>query len=1051
MLSKFFIDRPIFAIVVSLIISIAGLLAMLSLPVAKYPNVTPPQVRVSATYTGANAEVISDTVASVIERQMVGVDDMVNMSSSSNDSSGRYSLTVQFETGTDDDMNTVNVNNRVSQVQATLPEEVTTTGVTVEKSTSSTALVFALYSPNGTYDEVFMKNYATQFFMDALKSVSGVGNVEEFGADYAMRIWMDPMKMNVLQVTPSDVISAIQSQNVQAAVGAIGAQPSTSDQTFAYTLRTDGRLQTAEQFKNVIIRTNSDGTMVRIRDIATVNLGAKDYSVSGNFNGQPNAGFMVSLTSDANAMETVSGAIAVLEEAKKSFPSDLEYTIIYDSTKFVRASINEVIHTFVEALLLVAAIVYLFLQSGRSTLIPLIAVPVSLLGTFAAFTVLNFSINTLTLFAMVLAIGLLVDDAIVVIEAVEYEIKYNNKGPREATIIAMENVQNPVIGVACVLASVFIPVGFLSGMSGVLYRQFAFTIAISVAISAFVALTLTPAMCASILKVHKPMENARGIFKFFQKFNVAFERMTNWYGIRLVHLNRRIKWSVAFLVTISGISGFLFTIIPTGFVPSEDNGFVIVNATLPEGTSQTITKQVVIDLGNWIESQPAVTRSMNVVGYSILSSGAKTNGATLFVGMEDWDQRETEDLSVDALVGKIMAHGAEIPQATIVAINPPPIDGMGISAGFTIHIENRGGFTTDELMDTANRFIAEAAKRPEIGSVYTAFSNDTPGYYLDIDRDMAAREGVAMSDLYQALQCFYGSYQVNDFTIFGRNFKVVVQAAPEFRETIDGRNQLYVRNSDDQLMSVANFVRPRFISSASVITRFNDYPAIKVMGTPAAGRSSGDALRALEEVAADTLPEGYIYEWADMSREEIEAGNKTIYVFSLAILFVFLVLAALYESWKVPFAVLFSVPAGLFGATLFTYIFDQTNNIYFQIGILAVIGLAAKNAILIIEYAKVRVEQRGMDPVSAAIEAAKIRLRPIIMTSLAFVVGSIPLALATGAGAASRVTMGIVVVFGTSMATILGVFLIPMLFILVEKIGRPPVHKKQSIGKLGDM
>lgn len=1023
---------------------------MMSLPVAKYPNVTPPQVSVSATYTGANAEVISDTVASVIERQMIGVDDMVNMSSSSNDS-GRYSLTVQFETGSNDDMDTVNTQNRVSQVQATLPQEVTATGVTVQKSTSSTAMVFALYSPNGTYDATFMKNYATQFFMDALKSVSGVGNVEEFGSDYAMRIWMDPLKMNILQVTPTDIISAIEGQNIQAAVGSIGSQPTTNDQTYQYTMRAEGRLQTAEQFRDVIIRTNPDGTMVRVGDVATVELGAKDYNVEGNFNGQPQAGFMVSLTSDANAMQTVSGALKVLEEAKKSFPSDLDYRVIYDSTKFVSASINEVIHTFIEALLLVAAIVYLFLQSGRSTLIPLIAVPVSLLGTFACFTILDFSINTLTLFAMVLAIGLLVDDAIVVIEAVEYEIKYNNKGPREATIIAMQNVQNPVIGVACVLASVFIPVGFLSGMSGILYRQFAFTIAISVAISAFVALTLTPAMCASILKVHKPTENPKGIFKFFQKFNLAFERMTNWYGIRLVHLNRRIKWSVAFLIMISGISGFLFTIIPTGFVPSEDNGFVIVSTTLPEGTSQTITKQIAVDLGNWIEQQPGVTQSMNIVGYNMLADGAKTNGATAFVGMEDWDQRKDPSMSVDALVGKIMAHGAQIPQASIVAINPPPIDGMGISAGFTLHIENRGGHTTDELMETANKFIAEAAKRPEIGSVYTAFSNDTPGYYLDVDRDMVAREGVSMSSVYQTLQSFYGSYQINDFTIFGRNFKVVIQAAPQFRETVDGNKNLYVRNSNNELISVANFVRPRPIGSASIITRFNDYPAIKIMGAPAAGQSSGDALKALQEVAADTLGEGYTYEWADMSREEVEAGNKTIYVFGLAILFVFLVLAALYESWKVPFAVLFSVPAGLFGATLFTYIFDQTNNIYFQIGILAVIGLAAKNAILIIEYAKVRVDERGMDPVSAAIEAAKIRLRPIVMTSLAFVVGSIPLALATGAGAASRVTMGIVVVFGTSMATILGVFLIPMLFILVEKIGHQPVKKKQTIGRLGDM
>lgn len=513
---------------------------MATLPVAKYPKVTPPQIRVSATYVGANAQVIGDTVASVIERQLIGVDNLVNMDSSSNDN-GSYSLTVQYETGSDDDMDMVNTQNRISQVTATLPQEVTQTGVTVQKSSDSMAMVFALYSPNGSYDETFMKNYASQYFMDELKAVSGVGNVQEFGSDYAMRIWLDPMKMSILKVTPTDIISAISTQNKQAAVGSIGSQPTPSDQTFQYTLRADGRLTTAEEFKNVIVRKNTDGTMVRVGDVANVELGSKDYTVNANFNGQPNAGFMVSLTSDANAMQTVSGVKEVLAKAKQSFPSDMDYRIIYDSTKFVTASIEEVVKTFIEALLLVALIVYIFLQSGRSTIIPLLAVPVSLLGTFACFKVLDFSINTLTLFAMVLAIGLLVDDAIVVIEAVEYEIKYNNRPPKEATIIAMQNVQGPVIGVACVLASVFVPVGFLSGMSGVLYRQFALTIAVSVAISAFVALTLTPAMCASILNVHKPSDQPKGIYKYFQKFNDIFDRIVNWYGIRLAYLNRRIK------------------------------------------------------------------------------------------------------------------------------------------------------------------------------------------------------------------------------------------------------------------------------------------------------------------------------------------------------------------------------------------------------------------------------------------------------------------------------------------------------------------------------
>ncbi|MFV0616399.1 efflux RND transporter permease subunit [Megasphaera sp. WILCCON 0056] len=1050
MISKFFIDRPIFAIVISLIISIFGLLSMATLPVAKYPQVTPPQVRVSATYTGANAEVVGTTVASVIERQMVGVDDLVNMESSSNDT-GSYSMTAQFETGSDDDMDTVNTQNRVSQVSSTLPAEVTQTGVTIQKSTSSTAMVFALISPNGSYDATFMKNYATQYFMDELKSVPGIGNVQEFGSDYAMRIWLNPMKMSILKVTPTDVISAISAQNQQAAVGTIGSQPSPNNQTYQYTMRTDGRLQTAEQFKNVIVRTNSDGTMVRVGDIADVNLGSKDYTVTSNLNGGNAAGFMISLTADANAMQSVEGARKVLEKAKASFPSDMDYEVVYDSTTFVKASIEEVIKTFIEALLLVALIVYIFLQSGRSTLIPLIAVPVSLLGTFACFKVLGFSINTLTLFAMVLAIGLLVDDAIVVIEAVEYEIKYNARSPREATIIAMENVQNPVIGVACVLASVFIPVAFISGMSGILYRQFALTIAVSVLISAFVALTLTPAMCASILNIHKPNENPKGIYKYFQKFNNGFDRLIAWYGIRLAHLQRHLKWCVAFLLIITAATAGVFKVMPTGFVPSEDNAFVMMTMTLPEGISQTETKKASESMSNWLQQQPGVSQVMNVVGFSILAGGQKPNAATAFIGMDDWDARPTKDLSADALVGKIMARGAQMPQATVIAMNPPPIDGMGTSSGFTMQLENRGSHSTAELSDTANKFIAAARQRPEIGSIYTAFAADTPGYELDIDRDKVAREGVTLSNLYSTLQSFYGSYQVNDFTIFGRNFKVIIQASPEFRETVDANNHIYVRNSNNDLVPVSNFVRPKPIGSASIINRFNDYPAIKIQGAPADGYSSGDAINALKEVAADTLGEGYAYEWSGMSREEIEAGNKTVYVFALAILFVFLVLAALYESWKVPFAVLFSLPAGLFGASAFAYLLNQQNNLYFQIGILAVIGLAAKNAILIIEYAKVRVDERGMDPVSAAIEAAKIRLRPIIMTSLAFVVGSIPLAIATGAGAASRVTMGITVVFGTSIATLFGVFLIPMMFIIVETFGHKRVRPRQEVGRLKDM
>lgn len=1056
MISKFFIHRPIFAIVIALMISIIGALAMYTLPIAKYPKVTPPQVYISATYPGANADVIGTTVASVIEKQLIGVEHLVNVESTSADN-GTYRATVQFKTGSNDDMDTVNTQNRISQITASLPDDVRNLGVTVGKSSSSMALVFSLVSPNGTYDQVFMKNYASQYFMDAMKAVPGVGDVREFGSDYAMRIWLDPSKMAVLKITPAEIASALSTQNVQAAVGTIGANPIGQEQQFQYTLRTDGRLKTADEFRKVIVRKNSDGSLVHLGDVATVELGQKDYSVSGMY-AEPggksfvSAGFMMSLTSEANAVETVSGVLKVLENSKKSFPPDLDYRITYDSTQFVKASITEVMHTFIEALLLVAFIVFVFLQSWRSTFIPLIAVPVSLLGTFAAFKVLDFSINTLTLFAMVLAIGLLVDDAIVVIEAVEYEIKYNNKPPIEATEIAMRNVQNPVIGVACVLSAVFVPVGFLDGMSGVLYRQFALTIAVSVMISAFVALTLTPALCGLMLKVYKPEEREKGIYRIFNRFNDGFDRITVWYGKKLAYLHIKIKWCVAFLVIITAITAGVFNMIPTGFVPSEDNGFVAADVTIPEGTSQQQTRKITAAVTKWITEQPGVEGTMNVTGFGMLASAQKPNVGAVFVKMKPWDERTSKALSVDTLVGKIMGYGMTVPQATVLAFNPPPIDGMGISSGFTYQLEDRGGHTTEELYKTAQAVIGAARKRPEIGSIYTTFTNDTPGYNLEIDREKVEKAGVAMSDLYNVLQIYYGGYQVNDFTIFGRNFKTILQANPDYRKNINDNKYLYVKNSSGELIPVDNFIRPKAIGSASILNRFNDYPAIKITGSPGNGYSSGEAMKALKEISDETLTNGYAYEWAGMSREEEEAGNKTYYVFGLALLFVFLVLAALYESWKVPFAVLFSVPTGLFGASVFVYLLNQTNNIYFQIGILAVIGLAAKNAILIIEYAKVRVDERGMDPVSAAIEAAKIRLRPIVMTSLAFVVGSIPLALATGAGAASRVTMGVTVVFGTSIATLFGVFIIPMLFILMENFGRGvKPHKKDKNAKIGSL
>lgn len=1033
-MSKFFINRPIFAIVIALMISAIGLISMVTLPIAKYPQISPPQVRVSTAYSGANAEVISQTVAEVVEKQMIGVDKLVSLNSTSNDN-GTYSLTAQFELGSDSNMDMVNTQNRVSQVTALLPSTVQSYGVTVQKATSDMAFMFALYSPNGTYDDIFMGNYATKYFMPALESVAGFGSVNQFSADYAMRVWMNPSKMEILNVTPTDIMAAIGSQNVQAPVGTLGTSPISTDQQYQYTLRTDGRLATADQFKRIVIRVNSDGTVIHLEDVADVELGANSYNFQSLKNGANASGFMISLTSDANAIQSVNSMKKVLENASKTFPSDMKYQIMVDTTEFVYASLEEVGKTFFEALALVALIVFVFLQNWRATLIPMIAVPVSLLGTFAAFTVLGFTINTLTLFAMVLAIGLLVDDAIVVIEAVEYEIMYNGQKVKDATITAMNNVQGPVVGIACVLSAVFIPVAFLSGMTGVLYKQFALTVAVSVMFSAFIALTLTPALCATMLKPHKATDESKGLQKWFDSFNRKFDAIINWYGVRLAYLSHHLKICILFLIVLSTITAGVFRIIPTGFVPAEDNGYFISSVTMPEGTTLAHTNDVLQQLGKFIEKQPGISRNMTVAGFNILASSAGTNAGVMFTQLTPWDERKTKELSIDSKIKQIFGYGSMIPQATIMALNPPPIPGLGMTDGFTYMLESKGGASLTELSDLANKVIATGRQNPAIGNIYTSFSNDTPGYQLDIDKEKVEKKNVSLSDVYTTLQAYYGSAQVNDFTTFGKNFKVVVQAAPEYRKSIDSMKHLYVRSSDKTLISLDNFTIPKAVGNPSIITRYNNYPAISISGTPANGYSSGDAIKAMEEISTQLLPAEYGYEWSGQSREEKLAGNQTMIVFALAMMFVFLVLAALYESWKVPFSVLLSVPTGLFGATIFIYLFNETNNIYFQIGLLTVIGLAAKNAILIVEYAKVRVDERGMDMVSAAIEAAKIRLRPIIMTSLAFVVGCIPLALSTGAGAASRVTMGITVVFGTSAATLFGIFIIPMLFIIIENFG----------------
>lgn len=1031
-MANFFIKRPIFAIVVALVLSIAGILAIFTLPVDRYPKITPPQVNVSATYAGADAEVVAQTVAEVIEKNVVGVEGFDSMNSNSN-SNGTYSLTVQFKMETDSDMATVRVQNGVTSSEAALPDTVKNIGVTTTKSSGDMALVISLYSPNGTYDKTFLKNYFSMNYLDELKSIPGVGTVQEFGSDFAMRIWMDPSKMAQNNITAAEIISAVSAQNQQIAAGNIGAAPVSSDQPFQYVITAQGRLVTAEEFGNIILRTNSDGSLLRLKDVARVELDARGYDFIARAGDYEASTIAFSLTDDANAIQTIGAIKAKIAEDAKSFPDDMTYVINMDNTDFIFASIKEVLETFLEALIIVALIVYVFLQNWRSTVIPMIAVPVSLLATIASFTVMGFTINTLTLFAMVLAIGLVVDDAIVVIEAVEYEMRYNNLSPKEATVAAMQKVQSPVIGVAVVLAAVFVPVAFLGGIMGILYKQFALTIALSVLFSAFVALSLTPALCAGMLKPAKKKADKGRIERMWDKFNDGFDRMVEVYGTILTKLAHKIYVPIGTLVILFAASLFMFIKLPTAFIPQEDNGIFLTSVQLPEGAVNVRTAQYMTEYLKFMKEDPAVEAPQGVVGFDIISGGQKPNAGVAFIKLKPWDERKSKSEQLSAIMAKAFAFNATHPGVTVMPLNPAPIPGLGNSGGFSLYIQNKKGDSNENMQAVVNKFLAAANQRPEIQMAYTTFRMDMPSYNFDIDREKAAKNGVNVADIFTALQAFYGSVPINDFTIYGRNFKVVAQADMPYRMSPNDNKFLSVRDSSGNMVPISNFITPKKSNAVAVITRYNNFPAVKIGGNQAEGYSSGQALNALEEVAKETLPTGYAYSFAESSAQEREAGGKTVYALALGMLFVFLSLAALYESWKVPFSVILGIPTGFFGACLGAFAFNVYNDIYFQIGLLTIIGLAAKNAILIVEYAKVRVDS-GMEVVKASIEASMIRLRPILMTSLAFIVGNIPLALSTGAGSNSRSEMGIAVVFGVLSATFFQIFIVPMLFIVIEKI-----------------
>ena len=1055
-MAKFFIHRPIFAIVIALIITLVGILAALQLPIAQYPQISPPTISVSTTYTGANASVVNETIAQVIEQQVNGTDGMDYMSSNSDDT-GRYSLQVVFEVGTDDDMDSVKVQNNVAIANASLPTAVQQQGVTTRKSSNEMALFLAMYSPDGSYDRAFMKNYADIYLMDEIKRVDGVGDVQIFGSDYSMRIWLNPDKLAELDLTVAEVSAAINEQNLQAAAGTIGSMPLAQGQEKQYTGKVQGRLSEIEEFGNIILKSRADGTFVYMKDVARIEPGQRTNNIIAKFNGYPSVGFGIQLTSDANAMTTVRGVQDIIERQRPNLPPGLFISEIFDSTDYIRASIEEVAHTFVEALVLVVLVIFIFLQSWRATLIPLLAVPVSLIGTFATFVVLDFSINTLTLFAMVLAIGLVVDDAIVVIENVEHHMEEGLQ-PVDATERAMDEVQGPVVAIAFVLAAVFVPVAFLGGMMVVLYRQFALTIAISMGLSAFIALTLTPALCAMILKPKDPNKK-QGIFdKFFNGFNNWFDRTKNSYvGIvaKFIHVS---KLAIIFLLIVGGVTWTIYQRLPSTFVPEEDQGYFFTSISLPEGTSMNHTVETIDKLGKAVmKEMPGLKNCMMITGFDILSFGSKPSAGIIVCGLEDWTKRGA-DASINACIGTMFRLGAMVvPEAQVIAFNPPALPGLGNVGGWSLQLQDMAGHTDEELNEITQRIVAKANQRPEMQGVRTTFNIASPTVEYDIDREKVKLLGVSISDVFTALQVNFGGMQVNDFNKFGRTYKVMLQSDILYRTEADCAKFVFVKGSGGQMVSLDTLITPRYSTGPTQISRFNAARAVTIQGNAGVGYSSGQAMAAIEEIVREEAGVGFNIEWSGQSREEKKASSSTGQVLALALVFVFLMLAALYESWSVPFAVLLSVPTGLFGAVFSEYFLSwvsaamhngQANSglqdsVYMQIGVIMIIGLAAKNAILIVEFAKVRVD-RGMEPIKAALEAAGLRLRPILMTSFAFIIGCLPLAMASGAGSAARNGMGVAVVGGMLFATTLGIFVIPVLFFITEYVAKKLGFMKQD-------
>jgi HAE1 family hydrophobic/amphiphilic exporter-1/multidrug efflux pump len=1022
MFSRFFIERPIFAAVLAIFIVLAGLAAMRALPIAQYPEIAPPVVTVRAVYPGASAEVIEQTVATPLENQINGVEDMLYMSSNSG-SNGVVEINITFEIGTDIDQATVNVNNRVRQAEARLPQEVRRQGVTVEKSSSSFLEVLAFYSPDGTFDDLYVSNYVTLNVLDTIKRVPGTTNVQIFGAkDYAMRIWLRPDRMAQLKLTTSDVLRALNEQNSQFAAGKVGQAPTGGPQELVYTITAQGRLSDPKEFEDIILRSNPDGSALRLKDVARVELASKDYDFIGRVNGKEAALLGIFLQPGANALAVAKEVERTVNEMALRFPPGLKYSKVYDTTRFVEVSIREVVKTLAEAMALVFLVVFLFLQNWRATLIPFSAVPVSLLGTFAGLLMFGYSINMLTLFGMVLAIGIVVDDAIVVLENVERIMREERKSARDAAIQAMKEVTSPVIAIVLTLCAVFVPIAFLGGLTGELYRQFAVTITIAVVLSGIVALTLTPSLCMLILRQdHKPPG------RFFTGFNRWFKRITGRYTDGVAWMIRRGAIGVALFAGMVLIAAGLWKFTPGSLVPDEDQGYYIGAVFLPDGATLQRTDKVVGEVVKAILSNPANEYAIAFTGMDFLGGGFRNSAATIFVTQKHWDERKADTRQ---LVGDYFMKTAHIKEAMVLAFGPPPIFGLGNAGGFEFYIQNRGEGGPQRLAQVMGQFLAAANKDPMLAGAQTLWRPNVPQLHVDLDRERAKALGVPINDLFDTLSATLGSYYVNDFNRYGRTWQVLMSAEPSYRNSPDSVGELYVRSDKGGMVPVRALAKVSYTSGPDSLERFNNLPAVKILGQGAPGVSSGQAMQEIEKVAKQVLPLGFSYDWGGASFQEKKSRGTSGIALGLAVIMVFLILAALYEKWSLPLSVLMALPFGTFGALAAVSLRGLTNDVYFQIGLVTLLGLAAKNAILIVEYA-VQKNHEGLSPSAAALEAARLRFRPILMTSLAFILGVAPLAFSTGAGAGARISVGTGVMGGMLAATFLAIFFVPMFFKLI--------------------